>query len=169
MTTFCDPLILLTTGPYGKTLKKACLDIVSCLSLTFDLTFGFGIVIRTKSRAHTFNSTKNSEAKVICFFELLHCLVCQILHQSPDKGSQKNMPFQAQTWRYIVRGTPTAGVLLHWVIISRWWEQNQKRDSESPINTGSPRKKKNLQYSGQTVKSQAPKHPELTPFYPNIF
>ena len=30
----------------------------------------------------------------------------------------------------IVRGTPTAGVLLHWVIISRWWERNQKRDSE---------------------------------------
>ena len=30
----------------------------------------------------------------------------------------------------LVRGTPTAGVLLHWVIISRRWELNQKRDSE---------------------------------------
>ena len=30
----------------------------------------------------------------------------------------------------LVRGTPTAGVLLHWVIISRRWERNQKRDSE---------------------------------------
>ena len=39
----------------------------------------------------------------------------------------------------LVRGTPTAGVLLHRVIISRRWERNQKRDSEWPINTDSPR------------------------------
>ena len=42
----------------------------------------------------------------------------------------------------LVRGTPTAGVLIHWVIISRRWERIQQRDSESPINTDSPRKKK---------------------------
>ena len=42
----------------------------------------------------------------------------------------------------LVRGTPTAGVLLHWVIISRRWERIQARDSELPINTDSPRKKK---------------------------
>ena len=41
----------------------------------------------------------------------------------------------------LVRGTPTAGVLLHWVIISRRWERIQQRDSEWPINTDSPRKK----------------------------
>ena len=42
---------------------------------------------------------------------------------------------------YLVRGTPTAGVLLHWVVISRRWERIQARDSELPINTDSPRKK----------------------------
>ena len=45
----------------------------------------------------------------------------------------------------LVRGTPTAGVLIHWVIISRRWEHYeriQQRDSESPINTDSPRKEK---------------------------
>ena len=42
----------------------------------------------------------------------------------------------------LVRGIPTAGVLIHWVIISRLWERNQKRDSEWPINTDSPLKKK---------------------------
>ena len=41
----------------------------------------------------------------------------------------------------LVRGTPTAGVLIHWAIISRRWERIQQRDSESPINTDSPRKK----------------------------
>ena len=46
------------------------------------------------------------------------------------------------TWYWLVRGTPTAGVLIHWVIISRWWERIQQRDSESPINTDSPRKEK---------------------------
>ena len=45
------------------------------------------------------------------------------------------------TW-WLVRGTPTAGVLIHWVIISRRWERIQQRDSESPINTDSPRKEK---------------------------
>ena len=58
-----------------------------------------------------------------------------------------------------MRGTPTAGVLLHWVIISRRWERNQKRDSEWPINTDSPRKKKVLRTRGQAAKSQAPKTP----------
>ena len=72
----------------------------SFLSLTFDfflLLFGVSLGV------HTFYkySTKNLEAKTICFFEPLHCLVCQILHQSPDKRSQENMPFQAQTYRYI--------------------------------------------------------------------
>ena len=42
----------------------------------------------------------------------------------------------------LVRGTPTAGVLIHWVIISRRWERIQQRDSESPVNTDSPRKEK---------------------------
>ena len=42
----------------------------------------------------------------------------------------------------LVRGTPTAGVLLHWVVISRRWERIQARDSELPINTDSPGKKK---------------------------
>ena len=42
----------------------------------------------------------------------------------------------------LVRGTPTAGVLIHWVIISRRWERIQQCDSESPINTDSPSKKK---------------------------
>ena len=42
----------------------------------------------------------------------------------------------------LVRGTPTAGVLIHWVIISKRWERIQQRDSESPINTDSPRKEK---------------------------
>ena len=42
----------------------------------------------------------------------------------------------------VVRGTPTAGVLIHWVIISRRWERIQQRDSESPVNTDSPRKEK---------------------------
>ena len=59
----------------------------------------------------------------------------------------------------LVRGTPTAGVLLHWAIISRRWERNQKRDSEWPIHTDSPHKKKVLQTTGQTAKSQAPKTP----------
>ena len=58
----------------------------------------------------------------------------------------------------VVRGTPTAGVLLHWVIISRRWERIQKRDREWPINTDSPSKKV-LRYSGPTAKSQAPKTP----------
>ena len=44
-------------------------------------------------------------------------------------------------WIHVVRGTPTAEVLLHWVIISRQCERIQQRDSESPINTDSPRKK----------------------------
>ena len=43
---------------------------------------------------------------------------------------------------FYVRGTPTAGVLIHWVIISRQWERIQQRDSESPINTDSQRKEK---------------------------
>ena len=50
-----------------------------------------------------------------------------------------------ENWRLknqLVRGTPTAGVLIHWVIISRRWERIQQRDSESPINTDSPRKEK---------------------------
>ena len=38
----------------------------------------------------------------------------------------------------LVRGTFTAGVLLHWVII---WKQNHKHNRERPINTDSPRKK----------------------------
>ena len=42
---------------------------------------------------------------------------------------------------YLVRGTPTAGVRLHWVVISRRWERIQARDSELPISTDSPRKK----------------------------
>ena len=46
------------------------------------------------------------------------------------------------TYIHLVRGTPTAGVLIHWVIISRRWERIQQRDSESPINTDSPRKEK---------------------------
>ena len=41
----------------------------------------------------------------------------------------------------LVRGTPTAEVLLHWVIISGRWEQNHKHNRERPINTDSPRKK----------------------------
>ena len=45
-------------------------------------------------------------------------------------------------WGRLVRGTPTAGVLIHWVIISRRWERIQQRDSESPVNTDSPRKQK---------------------------
>ena len=32
--------------------------------------------------------------------------------------------------------------IAHWVIISRQWERIQQRDSESPINTDSPRKEK---------------------------
>ena len=48
---------------------------------------------------------------------------------------------------------------VHWVIISRRWEWNQKRDSGWPINTDSPRKKKVLRTTGQTAKSQAPKKP----------
>ena len=34
----------------------------------------------------------------------------------------------AGSWACLMRGTPTAGVLLHvhWVIISRRWEQNQR-------------------------------------------
>ena len=63
------------------------------------------------------------------------------LHWSPVSGYtfivQPCLIFKSE----IVRGTPTAGVLLHWVIISRRWERIQKRDSESPINTDSPRKK----------------------------
>ena len=65
-----------------------------------------------------------------------------------------------------MRGTPTAGVLLHWVIISRRWEGIQKRDRESPINTDSPRKKKVLRYSGPTAKSQAPKTPRTDTILP---
>ena len=52
--------------------------------------------------------------------------------------------FPAHVHLHLVRGTPTAGVLIHWVIISRRWERIQQRDSESPINTDSPRKKKVL-------------------------
>ena len=54
-----------------------------------------------------------------------------------------------------MRGTPTAGVLLHWVIISRRWEQNHKHKRERPIKTDSPRKKL-LRLSGWTVKFQDP-------------
>ena len=68
--------------------------------------------------------------------------------------------------RTVVRGTPTAGVLLHWVIISLRWERNQKRDSEWPINTDSPRKKKVLRTTGQTAKSQAPKTPRTDTILP---
>ena len=56
----------------------------------------------------------------------------------------------------VVRGTPTAGVILHWVIISRRWEQNHKHNRKQHINTDSPRKKV-LRFSGQTAKFQAPK------------
>ena len=42
----------------------------------------------------------------------------------------------------LVRGTPTAGVLLHRVVISRRWERIQARDSELPINTDSSGEKK---------------------------
>ena len=65
----------------------------------------------------------------------------------------------------VVRGTPTAGVLIHGVIISRWWERNQKRDSEWPINTDSPRKK-SAATSGQAAKSQAPKTPRTDTILP---
>ena len=65
-----------------------------------------------------------------------------------------------------MRGTPTAGVLLHWVIISRRWECIRQRDSESPINTDSPRKKKLLRYSGPTAKAQAPKTPRTDTILP---
>ena len=57
----------------------------------------------------------------------------------------------------LVRGTPTAGVLLHWVIISRWWEQNQTHNRERSINTDSPSTKKCCGSAGRTVKFQAPK------------
>ena len=64
-----------------------------------------------------------------------------------------------------MRGTPTAGVLIHWVIISRRWERIQQRDSESPINTDSPRKK-SAATRFQAAKSQAPKTPRTDTILP---
>ena len=66
-----------------------------------------------------------------------------ILPCYPCMARQGHMPtsFNLRTRSRLVRGTPTVGVLLHWVIISRRWERIQKRDSEWPINTDSPRKK----------------------------
>ena len=54
MTTFCDPLILLTTGPYGKKILKWLVFEYSFLSLTLELIFGFGVVILNKSRGAHF-------------------------------------------------------------------------------------------------------------------
>ena len=63
-------------------------------------------------------------------------------------------------WKlHLVRGTPTTGVLLHWIIISRRWEQNQMRNREHSVNTDSPRTKKVLRFSGRIAKFQAPKTP----------
>ena len=45
MTTFCDPLILLTTGPYGKKILKWLVFEYSFFSLTFELTFGLNISV----------------------------------------------------------------------------------------------------------------------------
>ena len=56
----------------------------------------------------------------------------------------------------VVRENPTAGVLLHWVIISRRWEQNHKHNRERLINTDSPRKKKKKKKKGVAV--QWPNH-----------
>ena len=65
----------------------------------------------------------------------------------------------------LVRGTPTAGVLIHWVIISRRWERIQQRDSESPINTDS-HVKKSAATRFQAAKSQAPKTPRTDTILP---
>ena len=53
----------------------------------------------------------------------------------------------------------------YWVIISRRWERNQKRDSEWPINTDSPRKKKCCTRF-QAAKSQASKTPRTDTILP---
>ena len=57
-----------------------------------------------------------------------------------------------------MRGTPTAGVLIHWVIISWRCERNQKRDSEWP-SIQIPHVKKSAAMRGQAAKLQAPKTP----------
>ena len=63
----------------------------------------------------------------------------------------------------LVRGTPTAGVLLHWVIIFRRWEQNHKHNRERPINTDSPRKKSvTVQWPNHKIPGPQNTHPELT-------
>ena len=66
----------------------------------------------------------------------------------------------------VVRRTPTARVLLHWVIISRRWEQNQTHDRERSINTDFPRTTKVLRFSGRTAKFQAPKTPRTDTILP---
>ena len=107
---FYDNFLWPTNFAYYRALWKKILKWLvfkySFLSLTIDLTFGFGVVTNVfgvNIGARTFYkcSTKNLEAKPVCFFELLHCLVCWIQHQRPDKGSQENMPFLAQTYQYI--------------------------------------------------------------------
>ena len=63
-----------------------------------------------------------------------------------------------------MRGTPTARVLLHWVIISRRWERNQKLNRERPINTDSPCKTKCCDTVTTPQNHRPQKHPELRPF-----
>ena len=71
----------------------------------------------------------------------------------------------SSTRMILVRGTPAVGFLIHWVIISRRWERIQQRDSESPIYTDSPRKKKCCDRF-QAAKSQAPKTPRTDTILP---
>ena len=66
----------------------------------------------------------------------------------------------------VVRGTPTSGVLLHWVIISRWWEQNQTHNRERSVNADSPRTKKCCDSVAKPHNSRPPKHPRTDTVLP---
>ena len=87
---------------WNKSGNGLSLNIASCLLLLtsfLDLVVLFlislGALTYTLYKCSTkFTKTKNKKQKNNCYFEPLHCLVCQILHQScPDKRSQENMPF----------------------------------------------------------------------------
>ena len=75
------------------------------------------------------------------------------------------MQLHAHFWKSLfqVRWTSTAGVLLHWVIISRWWEQNQMHNT---CRERFPMYKKELWFSSHVAKFQAPKTPRTDTILP---
>ena len=79
---------------------------------------------------HTFTNDVDFVDKAyaeICDHSLLNCSFARLKNKLIGVLGTN---VATMSWLHLVRGTPTAGVLLHWVIISRRWERIQQSDSE---------------------------------------